>query len=68
MSFIDDLDAVEKIIIKFEPYSSIFLIKKKISSDSSFSFNKDAFSDVRKEINNLNLKKLTVIMASNQKY
>lgn len=54
MSFIDDLDAVEKIIIKFEPYSSIFLIKKKISSDSSFSFNKDAFSDVRKEINNLN--------------
>ena len=68
MSFIDDLDVVEKNIIEVEPYSSIFLIKKKISSDSSFSFNRDAFSDLRKEINNLNSKKLTVIMASNQKY
>lgn len=68
MSFIDDLDAVEKNIIEVEPYSSIFLIKKKISSDSTFSFNRDAFSDLRKEINNLNSKKLTVIMASNQKY
>ena len=29
MSFIDDLDAVEKIIIKFEPYSSIFFNKEK---------------------------------------
>ena len=68
MSFIDDLDVVEKNIIEVEPYSSIFLIKKKISSDSSFSFNRDAFSDLRKEINNLTSKKLTVIMASNQKY
>ena len=54
------IDPVPRAIEKFKTHPSVLIIKDKISQGNKFSFTEVSQSEIEKEINNLNDKKLFI--------